>query len=90
MPATAIGTNREKGTVHVHTDNLVKMANQIASFFETMPDREEALNDIASHIKRYWEPRMRRALLTHIDQEGGSDLNAMVLEAIQRKRAELA
>jgi formate dehydrogenase subunit delta len=70
--------------------NLVKMANQIASFFETMPDREQALSDIASHIRRYWEPRMRRALLNHIDLEGGTDLNAMVLEAIQRKRTELA
>lgn len=73
----------------MQTPNLVKMANQIASFFETMPDREEALGDIASHIKRFWEPRMRRALLQHIDLEGGTDLNAMVLEAVRRKRADL-
>jgi hypothetical protein len=45
----------------MHIDNLVKMANQIGTFFEAMPDRDEALGDIASHLKRFWEPRMRRA-----------------------------
>eukprot|EP01036_Dinobryon_divergens_P058728 gene58728-78350_t len=44
------------------------MANQIGSFFESMPDRAQAIEDIASHIKRFWEPRMRRAILASIDQ----------------------
>ena len=28
------------------SDNLIHMANQIGEFFETMPEREEALDDI--------------------------------------------
>ena len=64
------------------TQNLVKMANQIGSFFETMPNREEAMQDLAGHIHRYWDPRMRRALLKHITDEGGTDLTPVVLEAI--------
>jgi formate dehydrogenase subunit delta len=68
----------------MNTDNLVKMANQIGSFFETMQDHEQALADIAGHIKRNWDPRMRRALLQHIAQEGGAGLTPMVLEAIKR------
>lgn len=70
--------------------NLVKMANQIGSFFETMPDREQALTDIAGHIKRYWAPPMRRALVQHVAQQGGTDLNAIVLEAVNRHQASLA
>jgi formate dehydrogenase subunit delta len=54
----------------MNIDNLVMMANQIGSFYESMPDRVQALADIASHIRKYWEPRMRRALLDSIQAEG--------------------
>ena len=44
-------------------NNLIRMANQIGEFFESMPDREQAMQDIASHIRRFWDPRMRHAML---------------------------
>ncbi|CAG9184515.1 formate dehydrogenase subunit delta [Cupriavidus pinatubonensis] len=70
-------------------DNLITMANQIGSFFEAMPDREEALADIAGHIKRFWEPRMRRALLGHVDADAGTGLLEIVQEALGRHRGVL-
>ncbi|KWR87442.1 formate dehydrogenase subunit delta [Cupriavidus sp. IDO] len=70
-------------------DNLITMANQIGSFFEAMPDREEAVSDIAGHIKRFWEPRMRRALLGHVDADGGDGLMEIVREAVGRYRGVL-
>ncbi|KAF7963915.1 formate dehydrogenase subunit delta [Cupriavidus basilensis] len=70
-------------------DNLITMANQIGSFFEAMPDREEALADIAGHIKRFWEPRMRRALLGHVDADAGAGLLGVVQEALARHRGVL-
>ena len=63
-------------------DSLVRMANQIGTFFEAMPDREEALEDIALHLRRFWAPPMRRALLTYFDEGDSADLNPMVAEAI--------
>ena len=42
--------------------NLVSMANQIGQFFSAYPDREEALEGIANHIRKFWEPRMRLKL----------------------------
>jgi len=51
----------------MNSDILIRMANQIGSFFEGMPDRAEALQDVASHIKRFWAPSMRRDLLARID-----------------------
>lgn len=72
-------------------ENLVTMANQIGSFYESMPDRRQAQSDIASHIKKYWEPRMRRALLAHVNEgEVATALLPIVLEAIQMNRAMLA
>ncbi|AGW89051.1 NAD-dependent formate dehydrogenase subunit delta [Ralstonia pickettii DTP0602] len=73
----------------MNVDNLITMANQIGSFFEAMPDREEAVSDIAGHIKRFWEPRMRRALLGHVDAEAGNGLLEIVQEAVGRYRGML-
>jgi formate dehydrogenase subunit delta len=72
----------------MHIEALVRMANQIGSFFEAMPDRTEALEGTAQHIKRFWEPRMRIELLAHVDA-GGAELSAFVLEAITSHRAML-
>ena len=73
----------------MHVDSLVRMANQIGTFFEAMPDRPEALEGIAQHLKKFWEPRMRRELLAHIDS-GASDLSTIVAEAIRLHRDVLA
>ena len=72
----------------MHIESLVKMANQIGTFFEAMPDRAEALAEMAQHIKRFWEPRMRRELLAHADN-GGEGLNQMAFEAIRRHREQI-
>ena len=70
-------------------ESLVRMANQIGQFFEAMPDRPEALRDLAQHIQKFWEPRMRQALLAHIDKDRGEGLRDIVAEAIGRHRAML-
>lgn len=68
-------------------NNLIKMANQIGAFFESMPNRAKAMEDIAMHIKRFWEPRMRRAILESIDQKQDAAMSAIVREAITSHRA---
>jgi formate dehydrogenase subunit delta len=69
----------------MHVENLIKMANQIGSFFEAEPDKEQARQDIASHLKRFWDPRMRKAIIAHVDQ-GGEGLLEIVTSAIQSQR----
>ncbi|PRC91656.1 formate dehydrogenase subunit delta [Solimicrobium silvestre] len=70
----------------MNVENLVTMANQIGSFYETMPDRNQALKDISGHLKKYWEPRMRRALLEHIDVDEETQLSPIVMESIRTHR----
>lgn len=65
---------------------LVRMANQIGQFFEAMPERAEALDGIATHIQKFWEPRMRRELLGAID---GGDATAAGLLPLVREAIEL-
>lgn len=69
--------------------NLLRMANRIGDFFETMPDRNRALADIADHIRRFWEPRMRRQILEHLDAHGAEGLSEIVWRSIVVYRARL-
>ncbi len=71
-------------------NNLIKMANQIGTFFDSMPDRAQAIEDIATHIKRFWEPRMRRAILESIDSKQDGAMSEIVREAINTHRSLLA
>ena len=76
------------------TAMLIKMANQIASFFEVLPDREEGLQSVYEHIRKFWEPRMRTALLDFLEQhpdgqDGEIALSAFALEAINNHKADL-
>ncbi|MCF2133112.1 MULTISPECIES: formate dehydrogenase subunit delta [Burkholderiaceae] len=74
----------------LHT--LVDMVNRIGEFFESMPDRHAALEGIADHLKRFWEPRMRRTLLDALDRgvdPALDDLMPITREALIRYRGRL-
>jgi formate dehydrogenase subunit delta len=62
---------------------LVGMANDIARFYTAEPDHEVALDEIAGHITRFWDPRMRRALADHV-AGGGEGLSDLAREAAKR------
>lgn len=73
----------------MHADNLVNMANQIGAFFAAMPDPIEARDGVANHIRKFWEPRMRRQILALLDTEQGASLSELVSQALREHRAEL-
>jgi len=73
--------------VDVH--KLVKMANEIGAFFESEPDHQLAVEGVAGHIKRFWDPRMRRQIVQWVDERGGEGLKDLVLEAIRSRRTAL-
>jgi formate dehydrogenase subunit delta len=62
-------------------ERLVSMANDIGAFFDAEPDKSEAAKGIANHLKRFWDPRMRRQIVAHY-REGGAGLNPVVRSAI--------
>ena len=41
------------------------MANDIGTFFEAEPDKAEAARSVANHLRRFWDPRMRRQIVAH-------------------------
>ncbi len=64
---------------HDTQSKLIYMANQIATFFKSQPE-SEAAQGVATHINKFWEPRMRRQLFEIIDQ-GGHGLSPLVAQA---------
>lgn len=68
---------------------LVKMANQIAAFFAAEPDRKAAVEGVAGHLKRFWEPRMRREILAMVDRGEIAEMDGLVVEALTGNRVEL-
>jgi formate dehydrogenase subunit delta len=67
-------------------DNLTRMGNQIATFFDSMPDRQDALLDLATHLKKFWEPRMRRDFLARVDAGHVVNMHPLLLAAAQQHR----
>jgi len=61
-------------------DRLIYMANQIGKFFQSQ-GQDKAVPGIAEHIKKFWDPRMRRAIFAHLEA-GGAGLDPPVRDAI--------
>ncbi len=63
----------------MQTRDMVRMANQISDFFKSYTE-VEAINGIAEHINKFWEPGMRKAFLLHVE-EGGHGFSTLVLKS---------
>jgi formate dehydrogenase subunit delta len=63
---------------------LVYMANQIGGFFKAQ-DAAAAPAKIAEHLTKFWDPRMRRAIVAHLDA-GGEGLEPAVRRAVETLR----
>ena len=58
----------------MNIDLLIKMANEIGDFF-TGATGEQAARDVANHLRRYWDPRMRTQMLAYYEQRQGAGLS---------------
>ena len=63
-------------------EKLVHKANLIARFFVAQP-RADAVAGTLDHIKKFWDPRMRAALIGHA-KSGGGGLRDLVAAAIPK------
>lgn len=70
---------------HNTVGRLVYMANQIKDYFEYQRDGDAAEN-VANHLRLFWDPRMRRQIIEHLDKTGGEGLEGPALAAIELLR----
>ena len=62
---------------------LVKMANEISAFFATESPPDQAAQDVAQHLRRFWEPRMRRQIIAHVREHGGAGLTDLARRGVE-------
>jgi formate dehydrogenase subunit delta len=65
-------------------DKLAYMANQIGKFFAHQKDDDRAIAAINDHIRKFWDPRMRRQILAELDT---AELDPRVRRAVEQLRA---
>lgn len=68
----------------MQAEKLVYMANQIGKFFAAQGEAA-AIAGIADHIKKFWDPRMRREIIAHLGA-GGAGLDPNVRAAVESLR----
>jgi formate dehydrogenase subunit delta len=66
---------------------LVYNANQIAKFFHHRPEAQ-AVADTADHLKKYWDPRMRRHIVRLL-RNGAEGFDPIVRKAVTDIAADL-
>ncbi|MFK0312552.1 formate dehydrogenase subunit delta [Pseudomonas sp. NPDC090233] len=64
------------------SDSLVKMANQIAHYFDSEPNHELAVKGVRQHLQSFWTPAMRQQLGEWVEAHAGEGLDSKVLEAL--------
>lgn len=69
-------------------DRLILMANQIARAFASQGE-DKAVPEIADHIVKFWDPRMRANIAAHV-AAGGEGLHPLALKALQSLQTEAA
>jgi len=68
----------------MNIDLLIKMANEIGEFFAGVEvnDPQAAARDVANHLRRYWEPRMRAQMLKYYEERDGAGLSELAKSAV--------
>jgi formate dehydrogenase subunit delta len=72
-------------------EHLVAMANDIGNYFRSQ-SHDEAVAGIATHIKRYWTPRMREKLNAYLAKgnAGLDDLPKAAIDSLNRQAGSAA
>ncbi len=68
-------------------DHLVYMANQIGDYFKYQK-QDDAAEEIANHLRLFWDPRMRKAIIAYLNETGGGGLEGPCLRAVELLRDE--
>ena len=61
---------------------LTTMANQIGAFFRVQGE-VAAVAGVEDHLRKFWDPRMRRQIVEHLNA-GGEGLEPAVRVAVAR------
>ncbi len=67
----------------MNVQRLVAMANDISNFFGADPDPAAAAEQVAAHLKKFWEPRMREEIRRYVSN-GGEGMSSIAIQAVKK------
>ena len=69
----------------MNVQRLVAMANDTpnANFFGSDPDPAAAAEQVAGHMKKFWEPRMREEIRRYVTT-GGEGMSSIAIQAVKK------
>ena len=62
-----------------HDPAEIRLINKVVVHFGYLP-AEQAVTEVADHVRKFWDPRMKRRLFELVDSEA-SDLEPVALAA---------
>jgi formate dehydrogenase subunit delta len=68
----------------VNAERLAEMVNDIAAFFAAEPDHDAAVNGVCGHIRKFWEPRMRRQIIAYLHDHDGAGMSDLARAGVAR------
>ncbi|WP_193183037.1 formate dehydrogenase subunit delta [Nisaea sediminum] len=66
----------------MNSDELIRMANQIADFFKPY-GHDDAVARIAQHIRDFWDPRMRAGIANSL-KKNADGLTDLAREGVEK------
>ncbi|MDT5073612.1 MAG: formate dehydrogenase subunit delta [Mycobacterium sp.] len=54
----------------VHEAAEIRLINQVVIHFGYLPE-DQAVTEVAEHVRKFWDPRMKRRLFDLVDSEAG-------------------
>jgi len=72
----------------MNIDLLIKMSNEITSFFVSEHDEAGATKEVANHLRKYWEPRMRAQIIAYCEERQGAGLVDIARNAVAQLAAQ--
>jgi formate dehydrogenase subunit delta len=54
----------------VHDAAEIRLINQVVIHFGYLPE-DQAVTEVAEHVRKFWDPRMKRRLFDLVDSEAG-------------------
>ncbi len=72
-----------------HDTKLIYMANQIGKFFASQGE-DKAVAGVANHLRKFWDPSMRRDIAAQIADGAAHGLDPIALQAVRIVAGEMA
>jgi len=68
----------------MNAERMAEMVNDIANFFAAEPDRSASVNGVCDHLRKFWEPRMRRQIIAYVRDHGAAGMSELARAGVEK------